>query len=136
MHHPTLNAFLNGGAAIFLLLGYFFIRRRQITLHRVSMLTACVLSVIFLISYLIYHFHHGSTRFPGQGTVRSVYFFILITHTVLAVVIVPMILKTLYHTVRNDFTKHMRLARVTFPLWLYVSVTGVVVYVMLYQIKH
>jgi uncharacterized membrane protein YozB (DUF420 family) len=91
-------------------------------------------STIFLISYLIYHFNHGTTRFTGQGIVRPIYFTILTTHTILAIVIVPLILITFYRALRSDFERHRRIARITLPLWLYVSVTGVIVYLMLYQI--
>lgn len=98
------------------------------------MLTAFALSSLFLVSYLYYHFHHGATRFPGQGPVRVFYFGILITHTVLAVSIVPLVLVTLARALRQRFDLHARLARWTLPLWLYVSVTGVVIYWMLYQV--
>lgn len=95
---------------------------------------ACVTSTLFLISYLVYHYQHGSTRFTGTGAVRTVYFTILLTHTVLAVVILPMIIRLLTHALRGNFEKHKKLARVTFPLWVYVSFTGVVVYWMLYRL--
>jgi len=98
------------------------------------MLAALTSSVLFLSSYLTYHYFHGSTRFTGQGIVRPIYLGILLTHTVLAIVIVPLVLTTLYRAARADFGRHRRIARVTLPLWLYVSVTGVVVYLMLYQI--
>ena len=98
------------------------------------MLTACVTSVLFLVSYLYYHYHHGSTRFMGQGWVRPLYFLILISHTILAAAVPPLVIKTLYHAFRGDFVRHQRIARVTLPVWLYVSVTGVVVYWMLYLV--
>jgi len=93
-----------------------------------------VVSLLFLVSYLTYHYHHGATRFQGTGWVRPLYFTILISHTILAVVIVPLVAITFYRAIRNDFGRHRRIARVTLPLWLYVSITGVIVYLMLYQI--
>lgn len=131
---PHLNALLNATSGLLLLAGFYFISRRRITAHLRSMTAALGVSIIFLISYLFYHFHHGSTRFTGQGIVRPIYFFILLTHTILAAVIVPLIIITLGRAWRGDFGRHQRIARITFPLWLYVSVTGVVVYLMLYQI--
>src|SRR6266850_3160230 len=131
---PHLNAVLNSTSALLLLAGFTFIRRGRIQAHRNCQVTAVVTSTLFLISYLTYHYYHGATRFPGTGIVRSVYFTILITHTILAVVIVPLIVVTLYRAVRGDFLRHRRIARWTLPLWLYVSVTGVIVYLMLYHI--
>lgn len=131
---PHLNAILNTTSALLLLSGFRFIRLGRIRAHRNCQVTAVVTSALFLISYLTYHYYHGATRFAGQGIVRPVYFTILITHTILAVVIVPLIIVTLYRAVRGDFISHRRIARWTLPLWLYVSVTGVVVYLMLYQI--
>jgi len=131
---PHLNAILNSTSAILLAAGYRFIRKGRIDAHRNCQLTAFSTSTLFLISYLTYHYYHGATRFPGQGIVRPLYFTILITHTILAVVIVPMILLTLYRAARRDFVRHRRIARWTLPLWLYVSVTGVVVYLMLYHL--
>lgn len=131
---PHINACLNATSGLLLLAGYFFIRRRRVTAHLSCMIGALAVSVLFLVSYLVYHNHHGTTRFTGQGIVRPVYFIILGTHTVLAAVIVPLIIVTLRRAVRGEFGRHMRLARWTFPLWLYVSITGVVVYLMLYQI--
>ena len=131
---PHINAILNSASAILLSAGYRFIRKGRINAHRNCQLTAFTTSTLFLISYLTYHYYHGATRFPGQGIVRPIYFTILITHTILAVVIVPMIMLTLYRAARMDFLRHRRIARWTLPLWLYVSVTGVVVYLMLYQI--
>ena len=131
---PHLNAILNSTSAILLIAGYSFIRKGRINAHRNCQLTAFTTSTLFLISYLTYHYYHGATRFPGQGIVRPVYFAILFTHTILAVVIVPMILLTLYRAARRDFIRHRRIARWTLPLWLYVSITGVIVYLMLYQI--
>ncbi len=131
---PHLNAILNATSAILLVTGYTFIRLRRITAHRNCQISAFVCSTLFLISYLTYHYFHGATHFPGQGIARPVYFTILISHTILAVVIVPLVLVTLYRAVRKDFVRHQKIARWTLPLWLYVSVTGVVVYLMLYQI--
>lgn len=131
---PHVNAILNSTSAILLLAGYRFIRQGRINAHRNCQIAAVATSTVFLISYLTYHFYHGATKFPGQGIVRPVYFAILLTHTVLAVVIVPLILLTLYRAARKDFVRHRRIARWTLPLWVYVSVTGVIVYLMLYQI--
>jgi uncharacterized membrane protein YozB (DUF420 family) len=131
---PHVNAVLNTSSALLLLAGFRFIRRGQIRAHRNCQVTAVVTSTLFLVSYLTYHYYHGATRFAGQGLARPVYFTILITHTILAVVIVPLILITLYRASRGDFVRHRRIARVTLPLWLYVSVTGVIVYLMLYHL--
>jgi len=131
---PHLNALLNATSGLLLLAGFYFIRQRRITAHLRCMTSALVVSCAFLISYLIYHYHSGSTRFAGQGLIRPVYFTILLSHTILAVVIVPLIIVTLLRAWRGDFMRHRRIARWTFPLWLYVSVTGVIVYLMLYQI--
>ena len=131
---PHLNAILNSTSALLLLAGYRFIRRGNIRAHRTCQVTAVATSTLFLISYLTYHYYHGATKFPGQGLVRPLYFIILTTHTILAVVIVPLILITLYRAARGDFLRHRRIARWTLPLWLYVSVTGVIVYVMLYHL--
>ena len=132
---PALNAALNATSGVLLLLGYIFIRQRLMKSHAICMLGACGTSTLFLISYLTYHFHHGSQPFQGQGIVRVVYFTILISHTILAVVIVPLAINTLIRGLTGNFAKHVKIARVTFPLWLYVSVTGVVIYLMLYQMK-
>jgi len=131
---PHLNAFLNSTSALLLIAGYSFIRAGRIDAHRKCQVTAFFTSTLFLISYLIYHYYHGESRFLGQGFVRPVYFTILISHVILAVVIVPLILITLYRAARGDFIRHKRIARWTLPLWLYVSVTGVIVYLMLYHI--
>lgn len=130
---PALNATLNATSAILLVLGYAFIRAKRIPLHVLCMLAACATSCLFLVSYIWYHLHVGATRFPGQGWVRPVYFTILISHTMLAVAILPLVGRTLSLAFQRRFDAHQRLARVTLPLWLYVSVTGVVVYWMLYQ---
>jgi putative membrane protein len=131
---PALNATLNGIAGCLLAAGYVFIRRKRIAAHRACMLAAFVTSTLFLISYVIYHAHVGSRPFPGQGTVRLLYFTILITHIILAATIVPMALVTLRRGLRLDVVRHRRIARWTWPLWMYVSVTGVVIYMMLYRL--
>lgn len=131
---PHLNACLNTTSAIFLIAGYGFIRAGRISLHRNCQITAVLTSTLFLVSYLTYHYYHGDTRFLGQGIIRPFYFTVLISHVVLAVVIVPLVLVTLYRALRFDFIRHRRIARWTLPLWLYVSVTGVIVYLMLYHI--
>lgn len=131
---PALNATLNGIAGAFLLLGFYFIRRGQIERHRRSMLAAFATSTLFLISYVIYHANVGSRPFTGVGPIRLVYFTILITHIILAAAIVPMALLTLRRGLVRDDVRHRRIAKITWPIWMYVSVTGVVIYVMLYQI--
>jgi uncharacterized membrane protein YozB (DUF420 family) len=130
---PTLNASLNATCAALLILGYVLIRRKIVKGHTVCMLAATCVSVLFLISYLYYHFHHGATPFQGRGWIRIAYFTVLISHTVLAVCVVPLVLVTLTHAFRQRFAKHKRIARITFPVWLYVSVTGVAVYLLLYH---
>lgn len=131
---PTVDAFLNTTSAVLLSFGYYFIRRKNISAHRACMLGAVGTSTLFLACYLTYHFFHGTTRFQGTGTVRSVYLAILGTHTVLAAAIVPLVLVTLYRALRERFDLHKRVARWTLPIWLYVSITGVVVYWMLYHL--
>ena len=130
---PALNATLNSLSAVLLLCGYVFIRRRQQFQHKLCMLAACVTSTLFLVSYLVYHYHVGSRPFAGVGPIRTVYFTILISHTILAAAIVPMVIITLRGAFRSDFAAHRRIARRTFPVWMYVSITGVVIYWMLYQ---
>jgi uncharacterized membrane protein YozB (DUF420 family) len=130
---PSLNAALNSLSAAFLILGFIFIKSKNIKAHKACMLSAFASSSLFLISYLVYHYQVGSVPFRGQGAIRTLYFTILLTHTILAVVVVPMALITLFRALRENFSKHRRIARWTFPIWLYVSVTGVLVYVMLYQ---
>jgi uncharacterized membrane protein YozB (DUF420 family) len=130
---PALNACLNSTSAVFLVLGFYFVKNKKIDAHRACMLIAAVASTIFLACYLYYHYYHGSTKFQGQGWIRPVYFTILITHTILAILNLPFILKTFWHALRGDIEKHKKIARLTFPMWLYVSVTGVVIYLMLYQ---
>ena len=131
---PTLNAILNALSAILLVNGYRFIRQRRITAHKCCMVSAVVTSSLFLVSYLTYHIQIGSKPFTGQGPIRTVYFSILISHTSLAITIVPLVLITLRRALKGNFERHARIARRTLPLWLYVSVTGVVVYWMLYQL--
>jgi putative membrane protein len=131
---PTLNAILNSISAILLVTGYLFIRQKKISAHRACMSAAFITSTLFLISYLFYHYHHGSTRFAGEGIARLIYLTILGTHTVLAAAIVPMVLITFARALRKRFDRHRRIARWTLPIWLYVSVTGVIVYLMLYHI--
>jgi uncharacterized membrane protein YozB (DUF420 family) len=131
---PHLNACLNGTSALLLFSGYRFIRAGNVTAHRACQLTAFTVSILFLASYLTYHYHHGTTRFQGTGLVRPIYFTILTSHTILAIVIVPLVMMTLYRALRQDFVRHRRIARITLPIWLYVSITGVIVYLMLYQI--
>ncbi len=130
---PSLNAALNASSFFFLLLGYFLIRQRAITGHTISMLAACTSSTIFLACYLYYHYHHGTTRFPGHGWTRWLYFSILISHTILAVIVPPMAIRTLYLILRGRVDKHAAMGRRTLPIWLYVSITGVIVYWMLYR---
>ena len=131
---PALNATLNAASALCLLLGWFAVRSGRIERHRAWMLTAAATSTLFLVFYLGYHAKVGSVRFTGQGPVRKVYFAILISHTILAAVIVPFVLRTLYLGLKRIDDRHRRIARWTLPLWLYVSVTGVVVYWMLYRL--
>jgi uncharacterized membrane protein YozB (DUF420 family) len=131
---PALNATLNGTAAILLTTGWVLIRRGRVAQHRKVMIAAFTTSVVFLISYLTYHAQVGSVRFTKTGPIRAVYFTILLTHTVLAVTIVPLVLITLSRGLKRQDVRHRAIARWTLPLWLYVSVTGVVVYLMLYRL--
>jgi putative membrane protein len=131
---PHFNAFLNFSSFVLLTTGYFFIRRRNVIAHRNCQVAALAVSILFLISYLTYHFNHGATRFKGQGIVRPIYFVILTSHTILAVVIVPFVILTFLRAKRGDFLRHRAIARWTLPMWLYVSVTGVMVYLMLYHL--
>lgn len=133
---PALNATLNAAAAVLLVCAYAFIRSGRIAAHKRTMLAAFATSTAFLVSYLVYHFHVGSVPFQGTGWVRKAYFAILLTHTILAVAIVPLVLTSLNLGLRSRFVKHKRIARLTLPLWLYVSVTGVVIYVMLYRLGY
>lgn len=130
---PAVNATLNAISATLLVIGYVLVRRRKLDAHRNVMIAAFTVSSLFLIGYVIYHYNVGSRRFPGQGPIRSVYFFILITHIVLAALVPPMAIVTLVRGLRARYDTHARLARWTLPIWLYVSVTGVIVYLMLYR---
>ncbi len=131
---PALNATLNGTSAVLLVAGRWFIMHGRMAVHRAFMLAALITSSVFLGCYLYYHAHVGSVHFRGTGFARPVYFTILISHTILAAVIVPMIVITLSRALRERFDRHRVIARWTFPLWLYVSITGVVIYLMLYRI--
>ncbi|HEY6350355.1 MAG TPA: DUF420 domain-containing protein [Candidatus Angelobacter sp.] len=131
---PAVNAGLNGASAVLLTTGRVLIRQRKVRLHRACMITAVATSSLFLASYLYYHAQVGSVHFPGEGWARPVYFTILISHTVLAALVVPLVVLSLTYGLRGKFERHRRLSRWTFPIWLYVSVTGVVVYIMLYQV--
>jgi len=130
---PALNASLNATSAVLLAMGYYFIRTGQRDRHRACMIAALVVSGLFLTSYVIYHLEVGSVPFQKQGAIRLVYFTILITHVILAAAIVPLVLMTVSRALKARFSQHKAIARWTLPLWLYVSVTGVIVYLMLYQ---
>jgi putative membrane protein len=130
---PVLNATLNGLAAIFLTAGYVQIRRGRRDVHKRCMLAALVTSALFLVSYVTYHLNVGSRPFPGHGFIRVIYFAILITHVVLAATTLPLALVTAARGLKGQYSRHVRIARWTLPIWLYVSVTGVVIYLMLYQ---
>jgi putative membrane protein len=129
-----LNALLNTAATILLLAGFYFIKQHRIRAHRICMISAVGVSAAFLISYLVFHYEVGDILFTGRGWIRPVYFSILIPHVILAGLIVPLALTTLYFALRSRFVSHRRIARWTWPLWIYVSVTGVIVYLMLYQL--
>jgi putative membrane protein len=131
---PTLNASLNALASVFLVAGYVMIRSRRIDAHRRCMMSALGTSALFLISYVIYHANAGSVPFRGTGAIRAVYFAVLIPHIILAATILPLALVTTARGLRGDYTRHVRIARWTLPVWLYVSVTGVIVYLMLYHL--
>ncbi len=132
---PSLNAILNATTGILIVVGFLFIRRKRVAAHRACMIGAVITSSLFLISYLIYHvgFGRGVTRFSGVGPVKTLYVAILISHTILAVTIVPFVVITLRRAAKGAFDRHRRIARWTFPMWLYVSITGVIVYLMLYH---
>ncbi|MFQ5525658.1 MAG: DUF420 domain-containing protein [Thermoanaerobaculia bacterium] len=132
---PSVNAGLNATASVFLVTGYVLIRRGKRDAHRAAMLAALACSVLFLASYLFYHYHAGSTRFPGTGAVRTLYLSILLTHTVLAAAVPFLAAITLFRALKERFAKHRAIARWTLPIWLYVSVTGVVIYWMLYRMN-
>ncbi len=131
---PAVNAILNGTAAVLIVAGIYLVKSGRQRAHRVVMISAVVASSLFLVSYLTYHAHIGSKHFPGRGLARNIYFAILLTHTVLAAVVVPMVLVTLSRGLKGRFDRHRPIARWTYPVWLYVSVTGVVIYVMLYHL--
>ncbi len=131
---PVINASLNATSAVLIATGIGLIRAGRRAAHRGVMIAAVVSSSLFLVSYLYYHYHVGSVRFTGQGWIRPVYFAILLTHTVLAAVVVPLVITTLIRGLRERFERHRAIARWTYPIWLYVSVTGVVIYVMLYHL--
>ena len=130
---PTVNAMFNAISALFLISGFLFIKRRRISAHQTCMLGAVSTSVLFLISYLFYHYHHGATRFTGVGWTRPFYFTVLISQTILAAAIVSLVIITLKRALGRRFDRHKRIARWALPMWLYVSVTGVIVYLMLYH---
>lgn len=132
---PALNATLNSISAVLLVTGYVLIRRKNVPAHKFCMLAAFGCSVIFLASYLAHKYLAGPTKFQGEGAVRLIYFAILLTHTVLAALVPFLAVTTLYRAFRGQFEKHRRIARFTFPIWIYVSVTGVLVYLMLYQMN-
>jgi len=131
---PAINATLNGTSAVLLVVAHRMIKRGKVALHRAIMLAAVATSTLFLVSYLYYHAHVGSVRFQGLGWARRLYFSILISHTILAAAIVPLVIITLSRALRERFDQHRAIARWTYPIWLYVSVTGVVIYLMLYHI--
>ncbi|MEZ7974466.1 MAG: DUF420 domain-containing protein [SAR324 cluster bacterium] len=131
---PAVNALLNSMSASCLILGYLAIRKGNRTRHIKMMLSALTFSFLFLISYLTYHTFHGDTSFQGEGWIRPLYFFILISHISLSVVVLPLVLTTVYYAATGNFNQHPKIARITLPLWLYVSVTGVLVYLMLYHL--
>lgn len=133
---PAVNAALNGLCTVLLLWGYTLIRRRRVEAHKRVMISAFIVSVVFLTCYLIYHAHVGSVRYPNTGFVRYLYYSILITHVLLAFSVPVLAIVTLTRAFRGKFDKHRRIARWTFPIWLYVSVTGVIVYLMLYRFAH
>jgi uncharacterized membrane protein YozB (DUF420 family) len=130
---PALNASLNALASLFLLAGFVFVRQKRVEAHRLCMLAALATSVLFLASYVVYHGNIGSRPFTGTGPIRVVYFAILISHVILAIAIVPLVLITVSRALARRFDQHRRIARITWPLWMYVSITGVLVYLMLYR---
>ena len=131
---PAWNAILNGASGVLLLFGYVMIRSGRILAHKTAMLSAVTCSTIFLVNYVVYHLRVGVIRFMGQGAIRPVYFTILISHTILAIAIVPLVIIVLTRALRGQFLRHRALARWTFPIWVYVSVTGVVIYFLLYRL--
>ncbi|MGQ0542571.1 MAG: DUF420 domain-containing protein [Blastocatellia bacterium] len=137
---PHLNAILNASSGIFLFFGLYFILTKQIARHRACMLTASLISTLFLASYLTHHairtyyFGLGATKFTGEGLIRPIYFTILTSHTILAALVTPFVLLTLWRGLKGQYDKHKRIARLVLPVWMYVSITGVVVYLLLYQL--
>jgi len=137
---PQVNASLNSLSTVFLLFGFFFIMTKRVAAHRFCMLSAVIVSAVFLISYLTYHtirtyyFGLGPSKFTGEGIARPIYYTILTSHTILAVIVTPFIIWTLRRALKGKFDLHKKLARFVYPVWLYVSITGVIVYVMLYQL--
>jgi uncharacterized membrane protein YozB (DUF420 family) len=132
--HPAWNAILNGSSAVLVTAGYVMIRSKRVQAHKACMLAATATSTAFLISYLVYHSRVGLVHFTGQGIARTAYFTMLWTHTILAVTIVPLVIVSLIRALKGRFSDHKRIARWTLPLWAYVSVTGVLIYVLLYQV--
>lgn len=136
---PHLNATLNSTSAVFLIIGFYFIRTKQVSRHRACMLTASSVSALFLVGYLTHHalrtyyFGLGPTRFTGEGIIRPIYFTILTSHTILAAVVTPFVLLTLWRGLQGQYEKHRKIARIVYPVWLYVSITGVIVYLLLYH---
>jgi uncharacterized membrane protein YozB (DUF420 family) len=132
---PSINASLNFLSALCLLIGYYFIKRKNKNeqLHKLFMVTALGFSTFFLTGYLVYHYHHGSKPFPDLGWIKTLYLCILIPHIILAALMVPMIVATFYYAFTNKREKHIKIARITFPIWMYVSVTGVLIFLMLYR---
>lgn len=131
---PALNAFFNLLATICLVTGYYFIKKKDEQRHKACMISALVFSSIFLAGYLIYHINFGSTKFPELGWVKTLYLVILVPHIILAALMVPMIVMTFFYAFQNKREKHKKIAKITFPIWLYVSVTGVIIYIMLYHL--
>jgi putative membrane protein len=131
---PHLNAILNTTSACLLLLGIYLVKKRRLVAHQIAMLGAAAISSLFLISYLTYHYFHGSTRFTGTGIIRPVYMGILLSHTVLAALVAPLVILTLIKGLRGEIISHVKIARWTFPIWFYVSVTGVLIYLLLYHL--
>lgn len=130
---PAINATLNGIATVLLGSGFVAIKLGRKDLHKALMISALIVSAAFLVCYLVYHYHAGSKPFPALGWIKTVYLLILVPHIILAAVMVPMILKTFWHAFRGEWESHKKIARWTFPIWMYVSLTGVVIYLMLYQ---
>ena len=132
---PALNAGLNATSGLLIIFGFVLIKQKAWTAHAICMILAMLTSALFFASYIYYHFHHGSTPFLHHGWIRPVYFFILITHTTLAITVPPLAVVTLSQALRSRFDKHVKIAKITFPIWLYVSVTGVIIYLMLYRVN-